>query len=282
MYKITKVINNNIVSSVDASGEEILLRGLGIGFQKKTNDIVPHDKVEKVYKMENPKAANRLEELLADIPLEYITVCTDIIEYAKINLSKKLSDNIYITLTDHICFAIERQKQKLEYQNVLLMEIKRYYNAEYQIGVHALSILKEKLGIELSYDEAGFIALHIVNAELDTGMSNTYKITEFIQQVFQIMEQHYGRTFEEESMHYDRFVTHLKFFGQRLFSNKVSGVKEDDDTFYEIVRERYTFDYECAEQIGEYVLRELGKVVTEEEKMFLTIHLRRLTLSDES
>lgn len=35
MYKITNVINNNIVCSKDESGEEILLRGLGIGFQKK-------------------------------------------------------------------------------------------------------------------------------------------------------------------------------------------------------------------------------------------------------
>lgn len=278
MYKITKVINNNIVCSLDAQGNEIILRGLGIGFKKKVKEQIPQDKVEKVYRMSNPSTSNKLQQLLADIPLEYVTVCTEIIEYAQKQLEKKLNDNIYITLTDHISFAIERKGKKLEYRNVLLTEIKTFYSKEYKIGEYALEIIKKRLGVELSYDEAGFIALHIVNAELDTNMSSMMKITELIADIFRIISEYYGKKFDEDSLNYSRFVTHLKFFGQRIFGNTVA--EDDDAEFQNIVKNRYLHDYMCADQIRTLIKEKYGKSVTEEEMMFLTIHLRRLQMSN--
>lgn len=274
MYRITKLINNNIVCSVDKDGNEIILRGLGIGFKKKVNDLVEAEQVEKIYQMSSQKASSKLQELLAEIPLEYVTVCTEIIEYAKKQLARKLNDNIYITLTDHISFAIERKGNKLEYRNVLLTEIKTFYSEEYDIGVQALEIIKNRLGVELSYDEAGFIALHIVNAELDTNMGNMVRITELLAGVVRIVNEYYGKKLDEDSLNYSRFVTHLKFFGQRLFSNKVT--EDEDKEFQELVRNRYQADYRCAEQIRTFIKEEYKKDVPEEEMMFLTIHLRRI------
>lgn len=274
MYKITKLINNNVVCSVDAEGNEIILRGSGIGFQKKVNDRVDNEKVEKIYRIDNPTTLNKLQQLLNEIPIEYVTVCTEIIEYAKDTLHKKLNDNIFITLTDHISFAMERKSAELEYRNVLLTEIKTFYSEEYEVGVGALRIIKERLGVELSYDEAGFIALHIVNAELDMNMGNTVKITELIQHINEITKEYYGTEMEHTALNDERFITHLKFFGQRLFTNKVS--KDDDTEFQNIVKNRYLHDYGCAERIRAYVEESYGKTITEEEMMFLTIHLRRL------
>lgn len=276
MYKITKLINNNIVCSVDADGNEIILRGLGIGFGKKVHDEIAEEKVEKIYRISNSATANKLQELLAEIPLEYISVSTEIIEYAKKILDKNLNDKIYITLTDHISFAIERKDKKLEYRNVLLSEIKTFYEEEYQIGVHALEIIKDRLGVELSYDEAGFIALHIVNSELDTSMGNMVKITELIQSITELVNTYYGKNIDEESLHYKRFVTHLKFFGQRLFTNRIA--EETDTDFQDIVKDRYGKEYQCAEQIAALVMKKFDKKVTDEELMFLTIHLRRLRI----
>lgn len=277
MYKIAKLINNNIVCSIDAEGNEVILRGLGIGFNKKVNDSIEDEKVEKIYKMANKDASNKLQELLAEIPIEYVTVCTEIIEYATKTLNKKLNDNIYITLTDHISFAITRKDNKLEYRNVLLTEIKTFYEEEYQIGVQALEIIKDKLGVELSYDEAGFIALHIVNAELDTNIGNMVKITELIQKVMELIYNYYGKEIDEDSLNYKRFITHLKFFGQRIFTDKAT--EEDDEEFRSLVRNRYPIEYQCAENIGKLVLEQYSKKVTEEELMFLTIHLKRLQMS---
>jgi beta-glucoside operon transcriptional antiterminator len=52
----------------------------------------------------------RLGELLSQIPLEVMTTCDRIIDLAARRLGK-LQESLYITLTDHCHFAIERQKK---------------------------------------------------------------------------------------------------------------------------------------------------------------------------
>lgn len=279
MHLITKVINNNIVCSMDKDENEIIIRGLGIGFGKKTGDEVISDKIEKIYKMNDAKSSNKLVSLLENIPISYIQTSTDIIELAKQRLNKKLNENIYITLTDHICFAFERKERNLEYHNALLWEIKKFYPLEYSIGLEALDIINDKLNVQLSEDEAGFIALHIVNAELHTDMSSAVQITELIKQVINIVTQYYNIELDETSLHYERFITHLKFFGQRLFMDKVS--KDDDASFQDIVKSRYPNDYNCAVLICKYVDETFRKKITEEELIFLTIHLRRISMIDD-
>ncbi len=274
-YKITKIVNNNIVCATDSDNSEIILRGLGIGFQKKKNDFVPASKVEKIYRISNTQTSNKLQELLGQIPIEHIEVCTEIIEYAVGILQKPLNDNIYITLTDHISFAIQRIKEKLCYRNALLWEIKTFYPTEYQIGIHALEIIKERLNESLSVDEAGFIALHFVNAQLNTAMSDTMQITEMISAILNITKNYYELEFAEDELNYQRFVTHLKFFGQRLFNNKFHN--NDDPVFHQMIKDRYFTDYHCAEEIRDYINETYHHVISDDEMVFLTIHLRRVS-----
>ena len=276
MYKIKKVVNNNIVCATDDNGEEVILRGLGIGFSKKANEIVAQEAIEKVYRMDEPKSMNKLQELLEEIPLSYVEVCTDIIDHAKEVLNRRLNNNIYITLTDHISFAIARKKENMEYKNAMLSEIKCFYPQEYNLGVEALSIIEQRLGVRLSIDEAGFIALHIVNAQLDTNMSSMVQITELIQKILEIVTEYYHMEFDEDSLHYSRFITHLKFFGQRLFKNKET--TSDDVVFQEMIKKQYPKDYECAKLIQEHISKTYNRRITEEEMMFLTVHLRRISM----
>jgi len=275
LYEILKVVNNNIVCSVDEDGQEILLRGLGIGFKKKVKDFVDDHEIEKIYKISNPSTRNKLQELLSDIPLEYVETCTEIIEYAKASLKRQLNENIYLTLTDHISFAIERMSNNQAYKNALLTETKRFYPEEYNIGIQALEIIKKNLEVTLPIDEAGFIALHIVNAELDTQMSDMVHITELIHRVLDIIKSYYEIEFDEESLYYDRLVTHLKFFGQRLFNNKVT--RNEDVVFLEMVKVQYPRDYKCANLIRKYIEETYHKEISEEEMVFLTVHMRRIT-----
>ena len=209
------------------------------------------------------------------MPKEYIDTSTEIIDNIKSKLDKKLNDNIYITLTDHLSFAIERKKRKQEYSNVLLWDIQRFYQQEYELGKESLSIIKKNHGVELSNDEAGFIALHIVNAELDTNMSGMIKITTFMQEVIDIVKNYYNIVLNEDSLDFGRFITHLKYFSQRLFSNK--STKDTDFQLQRMIRENYSKDYGCAEKIKEYIKEKYNLNLTGEEMMFLTIHLRRIS-----
>lgn len=277
MYKIKKIINNNIVSSINSKGNEIIIRGLGIGFQKKANDIIPQNKIEKIYSDLSENVFSKLQTLLAEIPVEYEKVCSDIIDNIKSKLNLKLNDNIYISLTDHISFAIARKNKGLEYKNALLWEIKKFYPREYELGVESIKIIKEKLNEELSLDEAGFIALHIVNAEFGTKMDRTVVITEMIHKILQIVKYYYQIDFDEEDLHYERFITHLKFFCNRIINNTVFNSDDDDEELNKIIKQKYKKDYKCAEKIKTFIKKEYKREMTEEEMTFLTIHLKRIS-----
>lgn len=276
-YKIIKVLNNNIVSSVDSQGMELILRGKGIGVGKRPGEWLPAEKIERIYHMKDSSSNNKLAELLSRIPVSYLTVSTEIIELAQTTLNRHLNENIYLTLTDHIHFAIYRKNEHMEYKNALLWEIRHFYPAEYKLGVQALDIIKRTLHEELSPDEAGFIALHIVNAELDTQMDNMVQITQIISSVLSIVKKYYEIELNENSLDYERFITHLKFFGQRLFREKASA--QDDPILFRMLKEQYFTDYHCAEMISEYIMETFGHTVSESELIFLTIHLHRVSTS---
>ena len=156
---------------------------MGIGFKKQSGDLVPACKVEKIYDLRDPEKSSRLMELLGDVPAEFLDVSTEIIEEAKRMTGRRLSKNIYITLTDHICFAVERLRTGTAYSNQLLWEITNFYPTEFAMGIQALDIIERRLGYRLSKDEAGFIALHIVNAEIDGRMADMVRITELISRI---------------------------------------------------------------------------------------------------
>lgn len=63
--------------------------------------------------------------LMSDIPIEYVEISDEIIQYAKTILGVELHDSIYISLTDHIHFAIERYRLGMDIKNALYWEIKR-------------------------------------------------------------------------------------------------------------------------------------------------------------
>ena len=99
----------------------------------------------------------------------------------------------------------------MDIKNALLWEIKRLYKEEFMCGVEAIRIIQDKLNIHLPEDEAGFIAMHIVNAELNEEMPNVIQITKLIQDILNIVKYHFQIDLDEESLNYFRFVTHLKF-----------------------------------------------------------------------
>ena len=48
--------------------------------------------------------------------------------------------------------------------------------------------MNEKLGTEFTEDEAGFIALHFVNAEYNTTINDTFEMTNMIQEDLELVQ----------------------------------------------------------------------------------------------
>lgn len=272
------MISNNFVISKDKGNQEIIIRGLGIGFHKSKGDLISEEKIEKIYRMDTPKQIDHLIELVESMPMDYISVCTEIIENVQLHLGKKLSQNIYVTLTDHLCFALERKKNGLEYKNEMLWEIRNFYHAEFAEGKYAVSIIKERLGVELSEDEAAFIALHIVNAELETGISDMLSITEMIEGILKIVEDNYHISLNQDSLDYGRFITHLKFLGQRIFKEQTMCEDESDFSLmiHKFTQGKYQKEFLCVKRIQSYIKSKFGQLLSNEEIFFLMVHLGKL------
>lgn len=272
--KIAKVINNNVISVYQADGQELVVMGRGIAFKKKPGEEVDDNRIQKVFALKNKQTSDNFKMLLREVPLELIVIVEEVINYAKHSLHKKLNENIYVSLTDHIHFAIERYEKGIEIKNVLMWEIRHLYKEEFSLGLRTLEQLKEKLGYELPQDEAAFIALHIVNAEMNEEVVTTMNITKFIQQIVNIAKYHFKMEFDEESLSYFRFITHLKFFSQRVFNG--THYENNYDHFYEMMREKHPESAACIDKIEVFVKKEYNHELTNEEKLYLTVHIQRV------
>ena len=272
---IEKVINNNIISAYEKSGAEVIVMGRGIGFKKKQGEVVPADQISKIFRIKSRTLTEQFKELLANMPLERVRISDEIISHAKDHLKLKLNQSIYVTLTDHINFAIERVSQGIEPQNALLWEIKRFYPQEFQLGIYALELIQDRLDILLPEDEAGFIALHFVNAEYGTDIRDAVKFPDQMQAIVDIVERDLGILLDESSLHYERFMTHIKFLIQRIYRKEL--LFSEDRELSLLMQRKYPREYQCSVKVAEYIMQATGSRLSEEEIMYLSVHIRRVT-----
>jgi beta-glucoside operon transcriptional antiterminator len=270
---IAKILNNNVVVVLDEQRREQVVMGRGLAFQKRVGDALDESRIEKVFALQSSELANRLGELLSQIPLEVMAASDRIIDLARGRLGK-LQESLYITLTDHCHYAIERQKKGLAIKNALLWETQRLYPREYELGQEARAIIAARLGVELPEDEAGFIALHLVTAQLNSEMPEVMHITRVMQEILHLVKYQLRIEYDESTLSYQRFVTHLKFFAQRMLTRTV--VPDDDETLHNAVKDNYAKAWACAEKIALHLRRSYQRELTTEEIMFLTIHIERV------
>ena len=275
---IEKVINNNIISAYEKSGAEVIVMGRGIGFKKKQGEVVPADQISKIFRIKSRTLTEQFKELLANMPLERVRISDEIISHAKDHLKLKLNQSIYVTLTDHINFAIERVSQGIEPQNALLWEIKRFYPQEFQLGIYALELIQDRLDILLPEDEAGFIALHFVNAEYGTDIRDAVKFPDQMQAIVDIVERELGILLDESSLHYERFMTHIKFLIQRIYRKEL--LSSEDRELSLLMQRKYPREYQCSLKVAEYIMQATGSRLSEEEIMYLSVHIRRVSTID--
>ena len=271
---INKVINNNVLSTHDENNREIVLMGKGIGFQKKVGDEVAEDKIEKKFVLDSEDEVGKFSELIEMITHNYLNLSVDIISYAQQVMSKRLSPSIYISLTDHINFLLERSTKGELFENPLFNEIKSFYPSEYLVGEKALELIESEAGIKLPQDEAASIALHFVIAEYNMGMSDTVNATTMIRECISIVEKELGIKLDELGLHCSRFITHLKFFAQRMFAGEL--LDNQDQEFLDMIINKYPKEYDISEKISQFVQSKYGYDIPKEEKVYLAVYIKRI------
>lgn len=272
--KIVRVLNTNAVVTVNAEGRELIITGAGIGFKKKKGENLDQSKADKIYYLKNTDDSKRLQKVVAEISEEYLGIADRVVVAArKENL--KVRDSLYITLTDHINSAVDRYRTGIVLKNMMKIEIRKFYPKEYEIGQKAVLWIKEQNGEDLGEDEAAFIAMHIVSAEFETERDiDVKKITELIHAVLQIVRIHFKIEFDEKSVSYERFLTHLKFFAARVFDDTV--YQDSMQEIYKILTEQNAYAYSGVRKIAEYIEKQYAYKLTIDERLYLLIHIKRI------
>ena len=254
--QIYKILNNNVAVVLDENGREKVVMGRGICFKKKAGELIPDEIIDKTFFLSGSEANSKFQALVQDIPMEHIAIGEEIISRAREQLGKKLSDMLYISLIDHVHTSIVRFLDGITVKNVLLWDIRRFYRDEFQIGLWALELIEEKCKVRLPEDEAGFIALHLANAQMDEDvMHNMYEITRIMQEVVNIVKYYFHVDFDEDDVYYYRFITHLKFFAKRLIERRT--YEDEGDDLLEVIRNKYQDTYRCVEKITQFIMKKI-------------------------
>lgn len=272
---IGKILNNNVVVSTNDAGEEVIYMGRGIAFKKKNGDVIDDAFVEKEFVLKDSFTANQFQQLFADIPAEEVEAVKQVVDEAEQVLGVELSPNIYLTLTDHIHYALMRAREGIEIPNPLLFETRKFYPKEYAIAAKAVERFEKNFGVSLPEAEKGFIAFHIVNSEQANGtMETTMQAVEIVRDVLAIISRFYGKVFNPDSLNYQRITTHLHYFAQRYLSDDLSG--EKDEFLFELIQAKYPKAFQTVQRINEYLIKTYGKPIGESEMIYLTIHIERV------
>lgn len=273
--KIEEVLNNNAVVCLNEKSEENIVLGRGIAFRLNEGDsLVDVKKIQKIFTFSNTDVIALFKKVVLEIPLEYILLSAKIIDYAKETYAKKLDDSIYVTLTEHIYRVIGRESYGFQLKNALRWEIRHIYKEEFLIGKKALALLQRQCSVSLKEDEAAFIALHFVNAELNGDLDHIVDVTKIIQNILNMVKTHYRFEYNEDSLNYSRFITHLKSLGQRLFSGKI--YEDNDDEMFDTMSSKYFNTYECVKKIKTMIAEDYGYELTKEEQLYLIIHIEKV------
>ncbi|MGT2802821.1 PRD domain-containing protein [Streptococcus henryi] len=277
--KIKKPLNANAILVVDEDKSEFILFGKGIGFGKKVGDAVDSDNVNQTF---IPLKNSDLKEyltILESIPAELLELSRLVIIEAEERLNCNLNPSIYFMLSDHLNFAIERFKSNINVTNRVFWEIKNFYPQEFNIGLYALKLIKKEFGLVLPEEEAANVAFHIINAQSSAEMkADGMNYAKLIASVNSIIRYSINTDFDNSSVHYQRFITHLKFFAERFFNDKML---DDSNQLFEQIVQLYPRATEISFLIKDHLELVYAKKISKEEIAYLAIHINRLLSSEE-
>ncbi|KXT67481.1 PRD domain-containing protein [Streptococcus sp. DD04] len=258
---ITKILNNNVVLS-EAEGQEVILMGRGLAFGRKVGDEIPTNLIEKRY-----VSSEQERELLMDLPAEIMEMADQIITFAHNHLESKLKDSAFLAVADHIYGVTLRLQDDLYMKNFLLWDIKRFFPKEYEVGKFANQLLSDYLSKDLPDDEAAFIALTLVNAELGTGTAAARELTQLMEEILTIVKYSLETSLEDHDIYVERFMTHLKFFCQRVLANDGHRDLPDNDMF-DMLKIKYPLAFETTKKISDYLHRTRNYHTSDDEQLY--------------
>ena len=289
IYKITQVLNNNAVFATNLKREEVILVKQGIGFQGKNKIVVRLNDVQ-VFSPQTETEKQRYEQFINEIPFEFVQFTINTVNLAKCKLGLNFSNGLIFTLADHISFAVERCKKNENFDYLDNEEIKQFFPDIYKFGKKTVKSINKKFDVNLKDSEAVAITFHFVNSLIidsntnKKDITNTKQIFNITSGIMAIIENHYQNQIDQKSISYSRMVVHIRYLVTSILQDKSV---TDPGLTSEKTKELLTsFSDErikhIIHEISLYLKKELNYSLSNEDKLFLSIHLTRQRLKKET
>ncbi len=273
MITIKKSLNNSMLL-VDNDQREMILFGKGIGFGAKPGTSIDLAQVEKVFLPLSDLKSRHFLSLTDTIPAAFFDISHDILTLARSQCGDRLNSVLLFTLAEHLHFAVERSRSGQLIHNKLSWEVKRYYPQEYGVGLLARAQVNDKFDVELPEDEAVNIAFHLINASSQDDDSSAHQQVELVNRIAEIVRYKLGKAIDTQSVNYMRFITHLRYFAERVLAGKIA-LSETEDFYQELMRHRPDA-MTVAWVIRDYVQDKYQLTLPKDELTWLSIHISRL------
>ncbi|MBO0441985.1 BglG family transcription antiterminator LicT [Vagococcus fluvialis] len=276
---ISKVLNNNVVIALKDDRTELVLMGTGLGFQKKVGNHIDDEKIQKTFELKGDLDSLRVEEMLSEIPEDIIEMSYRILKKSKEKLNKEMNETAFLSFADHLHTAIQRSEKNIQLKNFLLWDIKRFFPKELAIAQEGIRWVNEEMNTNLSEDEAGFLTLHIVNAEIDNSSEDAIKLTQLIEEILTTIKYTLKINFVEQDIYFQRFITHLRFFSERVIRASNGEHEEDnrvESELFELITTKYKEAYIATKKVVELLANRWNYEVSPDEQVYITIHLARI------
>lgn len=271
--RVVKVLNNSLVLALDDNGCENILMGKGIGYHKAVGCRLRKEEIEKVFVNRDRSIYRSIIRLAAETDSVYFELSKDVIDYARETFHMELLAHIYLSLTDHLAFAVRRVKEGIEVPNFYTSEMRRFNPNEFQVGCYAVKLIREQLGVALPEDEAGNIAFHFINGQLDHPYNDeNRRIRRLTDDVLSIVKYYYQIVYQTETVTYTRYVTHVRLFAQRVVSGQQLG-RDSPPLLYDQIQEACASEFKCVKEIGKFIQRQYGVELKSQEEVYLAMHL---------
>ena len=268
--RIIKKINNNVALCVDHSGREVVAMGKGLGFGQIPREV-PLREIERTFY--DLDAAG--QGALRDIPDNVLLFAARIIDAAASELPYELSTNAVLLLADHIAFILERNKKRMNVRMPLAYDVQQTYPVEYELARRAVRQIRQEFTVGIADDEAAGIALNLAGSREETqAQEGGGDDGDMLEAITRRVEEHFGIRVEREGFNYARFATHLQYLFQRVHQNK--SIDSENIRMYKDLRSEFPDISDCVEKIAAHMDQEWTCTISEEEKLYLILHVNRI------
>ncbi len=270
---VVKNINNNVALCLDSKGQEVVVFGKGVGFLKPPSEV-PLSKIQRTFYDLNRKFL----PLLDDIPLDVIDFTAQQVAQIRGQLPYETNANLIMTLADHLAFAMTRAKKGIYTPMPSIYEMEQNYPVEIRIGRQIVNAMEQTFHVKLPKGEVQGVAMHFINASLGSPSSGQLTAEEeyetILERMTQIVEYALQVTIRRDTFNYARFATHVQYLLKRVQAE--SPIDSDNLQVYASIRDEYKDVSACVDQIHEYLQRNWSIDLSEEEKLYLIMHINRV------